>query len=430
MLQCNFKTSPTVHNEECTDPSRVIKMVLYDNHYMIDEFLLISYYCLTHFSEACAKGSFLINEKVEPAHGCHICTALAVMKKNGMLVPMSDDEICKLNYSYKDNIFDDALVFNKTRMLHAPPVNTNDNFKRSAHHGAFLFGYKPDDEDEAKQLHVLQQVIDDLPLRHHIDVKYYYKFSLLMQHVMEEYGCFDDVYESSGIENITVRNSLVFPKVMNYVEEASGKLYYIDLNSACMSCVDGIPYTLHSDESEMNTKIVDLIHTLYDIRKKAKAEGNVKLATTLKFMMSSCYGYSMKRPSIIKNKYTNDVNKCIDEFAPYIVSYKYNEDHITGKVTMINPYVPSFNYVQFAKRILDNYNTLMTNIKSQVNVLFENIDAILVTEDDFNKLKQLGYVGDALGQFKIDKVFTDIHFVTPRKWYATCLDGSEFRHQM
>ena len=55
----------------------------------------------------------------------------------------------------------------------------------------------------------------------------------------------------------------------------------------------------------------------------------------------------------------------------------------------------------------DNYYAFMDKISNLVNVLYWNIDAILVCEDDYLKLKELGYIGSELGQFKNEKVFLE-----------------------
>ena len=70
----------------------------------------------------------------------------------------------------------------------------------------------------------------------------------------------------------------------------------------------------------------------------------------------------------------------------------------------------------------------MNEIKSLVNVFYENIDAILIDENDYNKLLKLGYIGDKLGQFKIEHVFNEIAIKSSRKYVAKLDDGNTFYH--
>ena len=66
----------------------------------------------------------------------------------------------------------------------------------------------------------------------------------------------------------------------------------------------------------------------------------------------------------------------------------------------------------------------MNMIRNKVNVIYENIDAILINESDYNKLKREGLIGDNLGQFKIEHIFTSFEYISPRKWKGIELDGT------
>ena len=57
-----------------------------------------------------------------------------------------------------------------------------------------------------------------------------------------------------------------------------------------------------------------------------------------------------------------------------------------------------------------------------------NVDAVLIDEEDYNKLVSLGYVGPNLGQFQIEHVFTEIYIKSPRRWIGRLEDGSTFCH--
>ena len=110
------------------------------------------------------------------------------------------------------------------------------------------------------------------------------------------------------------------------------------------------------------------------------------------------------KTKIIKHKFCKDVNSYIETYAPFVVKYKYNEDGTSGFVDTLNSFAPHFTFPQFAKSVLDEFKRMMDKVKTEVNVLYENVDAILITERDYNKLLQLGYIGTKLGQFKIEHI--------------------------
>jgi len=125
-------------------------------------------------------------------------------------------------------------------------------------------------------------------------------------------------------------------------------------------------------------------------------------------MMTSCWGFSIRRPKVIKHKFVKNINEYIDTYAPFIIKYKFNDDAVSGFVDSINPFVPHFTVPQFARSVLNEFKSMMDEIKKIVTVYYENIDAILINESDYNKLMSLGYIGNELGKFKIEQVFTEI----------------------
>ena len=121
--------------------------------------------------------------------------------------------------------------------------------------------------------------------------------------------------------------------------------------------------------------------------------------------MNSCWGWSIRKQKLIKHKHTNNVAYNLEEFAPFIIMYdRYSYD-------VINSFVP-----HFAKSVLDSYHSLMDKVRGLVNVLYENIDAILINEEDYNKLNELGYIGKNLGQWKVEKVFSKIDIRSPKRY--------------
>ena len=90
---------------------------------------------------------------------------------------------------------------------------------------------------------------------------------------------------------------------------------------------------------------------------------------------------------------------------------------MSGFVNILQPYVEHYSFPQFAKVILDGFNNKMQEIKSIVNVLFQNIDSIVVNERDYNKLLELGYVHPTeLGKLKVEHIFTSMRFYNKMRW--------------
>ena len=145
-------------------------------------------------------------------------------------------------------------------------------------------------------------------------------------------------------------------------------------------------------------------------------------------MMNSCYGYSIRRPKTVKRKYAKNVNKLIDEMEQFIYKYSYENNGESGWVSLIESFVPHFTCPQFAKSVLDTFRKKMEEVKALVNVYYQNIDAVLISEDDYNKLLRLGYIGDKLGMFKIEKIYDEIAIMSSKKYVAKLEDGSIFRH--
>ena len=415
---------------------RSVKLYIMFNHYILNERTNISKTYIERYNEINNDNrfknhsrkmllkSFDDNRYSFAKEGMNSVSLIKLMIEKHLLVPMNDAQLNVLNWSFvpHEYSFDGC-----SRPVIVKDKSTN-SFKRMNRikQNHFFFGYHPTDDEICERLNELQAVVDSLPLRHHVDVSLYYKFSELMQKIMYEYGCYDDVYEMTGNRAKDIRNQCVFPRTRTYNDKPlymKQRLYYIDLNGAYMSAVQSIP-TGEQGDSEPNTKIKQLIETLYGIRKRS----NHKLATTLKFMMNSCYGYAIQRPKTIKHKYSNNVERDIETFAPYIYKFRFNDDGTTGHVHTINSFVLNYTIPHFAKSVLDKFREKMNHIKSLVNVYYENVDAILIDEDDFNKLQQMGFIGDALGQFKIEHIFDEIAIKSAKRYIATLADGSVYRH--
>ena len=370
--------------------------------------------------------------------GCTINRIIDAMIENKLLEPMTDEEKRYLQYDECSGLFRDYRK-NKSITVKCKEAIRQINIKDKkripitfSKPNKFLFGYDVKDEEIHQRLHELQRLVDSLNLRHNIDVSLYHHFSELMQKIMYEYGCLDDIYEFSGNVSQKIRSELQFPKIIWSEGHYVGKLYYIDQAGAYMSSVTSIPSGMPDDDGNFkseNTKIKELIEHLYDIRMKAKKIGMDKLATTIKYMMNSSWGYSMKKPKLIKHRFVKDVDEYVKKFDPFIIKYKYNQGHAgPGYVDRINPYVESYSYPQFARSVLNTFNAKMKELCNKVNVLYSKTDSALIYENDYKKLLSENWIGEKLGLFKVEHIFTEVYVKSAEKWIGKNEDGTYFYH--
>ena len=431
----NGKSSNNTYGDPSTPSSRHIELLNIYNHYMFNDTVNVTEFYIKHIHEIDSDPLFISHPrktllkryspgKTEYAkEGISLSKCIRLMIKHELLIPLSHEEFVSTFSKFN---LSECTTEGISRKIHIADKNYNfPSWYKRVNQTHKFFGYEPEIDEIPDRLNELQAVIDSLPLRHHVDVSLYYKFSELMQKVMYEYGCYDDVYELSGTTASRIRNQCVFPKHDKSPFYSNEKLYYIDLNGAYMSCIEGIPtgYPPFSN-SPMNTKIKSLINELYIARSKA----NPKLSKTLKFMMNSCWGYSIRRAKYFTHEYKSDIDKYIKEVGPYVVGYKYINDSGCGYVNVINSFTPHFTIPQFAKSVLDTFNKKMNEIKSIVNVLYQNVDAILINESDYKKLLDMNYIGDSLGQFKIEHVFTEFALRGGRQYVATLENGDKYHH--
>ena len=454
---------------------RKIKLHILGNHYILDKDVNVTPFYIKHYEQINSDVRFKnhprkhmlkrfddnkhdpLGLRPERPYGsyefdkkpCNIIKVIKTMIDNKLLIPMTNKEIRKQNLqpegqsperSFRPQEAYSYHPFGAFRLIHVKdkqnllsflnmPKQTKGNIKDviRGNFGPYLFGYDPEDDEINSRLDELQNVINQLNLRHHVNVRLYYKFSELMQKIMFEYGCLDNVYELTGTIQQKIISSLktLFPKTIWNKELIKGTLYYIDQAGAYMSSVKSIPTGVSDDDGNFkteNTKIKELIEKLYEFRINAKNNGNDKLATTLKFMMNSCWGYSMKKPKLIKHKFVKDVNKYIETYAPYVV--KYNNNY----VDTIKPYVENYSYPQFARSVLTNFNSKMKELSNKVNILYSKVDSALITEEDYLKLKKDGMIGNCLGQFKVEHVFTQFYAKSAEQWIGKNIDGTYHYH--
>ena len=444
----HYGTGKTSTNEYGEKYGKTLKLHIIEDHYILDKDVNATVFYVKNYAKINNDERFVNhprkmmlsrldkNRYEFSKKGCTINRIIDAMIENKLLEPMTDEEKRYLQYDECSGLFRDYRK-NKSITVKCKEAIRQINIKDKkripitfSKPNKFLFGYDVKDEEIHHRLHELQRLVDSLNLRHQIDVSLYHHFSELMQKIMYEYGCLDDIYEFSGNVSQKIRSELQFPKIIWSEGHYKGKLYYIDQAGAYMSSVTSIPSGMPDDDGNFkseNTKIKELIEHLYDIRMKAKKVGMVKLATTIKYMMNSSWGYSMKKPKLIKHRFVKDVDEYVKKFDPFIIKYKYTCGR-SGYVDRINPYVESYSYPQFARSVLNTFNAKMKELCNNVNVLYSKTDSALIYENDYKKLLSENWIGEKLGLFKVEHIFTEVYVKSAEKWIGKNEDGTYFYH--
>ena len=444
----HYGTGKTSTNEYGEKYGKTLKLHIIEDHYILDKDVNATVFYVKNYAKINNDERFVNhprkmmlsrldkNRYEFSKKGCTINRIIDAMIENKLLEPMTDEEKRYLQYDECSGLFRDYRK-NKSITVKCKEAIRQINIKDKkripitfSKPNKFLFGYDVKDEEIHQRLHELQRLVDSLNLRHQIDVSLYHHFSELMQKIMYEYGCLDDIYEFSGNVSQKIRSELQFPKIIWSEGHYKGKLYYIDQAGAYMSSVTSIPSGMPDDDGNFkseNTKIKELIEHLYDIRMKAKKIGMDKLATTIKYMMNSSWGYSMKKPKLIKHRFVKDVDEYVKRYDPFIIKYKYTCGR-SGYVDRINPYVESYSYPQFARSVLNTFNAKMKELCNKVNVLYSKTDSALIYENDYKKLLSENWIGEKLGLFKVEHIFTEVYVKSAEKWIGKNEDGTYFYH--
>ena len=444
----HYDTGKTSTNEYGEKYGKTLKLHIIEDHYILDKDVNATVFYVKNYAKINNDERFvnhprkMMLSRLDKTRyefskkGCTINRIIDAMIENKLLEPMTDEEKRYLQYDECSGLFRDYRK-NKSITVKCKEAIRQINIKDKkripitfSKPNKFLFGYDVKDEEIHQRLHELQRLVDSLNLRHNIDVSLYHHFSELMQKIMYEYGCLDDIYEFSGNVSQKIRSELQFPKIIWSEGHYKGKLYYIDQAGAYMSSVTSIPSGMPDDDGNFkseNTKIKELIERLYDIRMKAKKVGMDKLATTIKYMMNSSWGYSMKKPKLIKHRFVKDVDEYVKRYDPFIIKYKYTCGR-SGYVDRINPYVESYSYPQFARSVLNTFNAKMKELCNKVNVLYSKTDSALIYENDYKKLLSENWIGEKLGLFKVEHIFTEVYVKSAEKWIGKNEDGTYFYH--
>ena len=431
------KTSAKIY--KCKEQSDLnIVMFIYYDHFMINNELYVQEYYVKNHKEIDAKYPNdptrfdIIDENGTKKHQkMTIVRLIKTLRKYDLLEEISEKEqlsICRQYEHFRyvpttltDEYFRSIVIKDKSDKQQdlLNDILNND--------GYFMFGQHIKDKEELNKLYDdLQNIINGLGVR--VRARNYTKFAELMNKIMFEYGCFENVYELAQPMANVIREQLVFPKPHTTDGEkfySNKKLYYVDLNSAYLSVIEGIPEGKCDVDGnfsgKLNTKIKDLIHKLYNIRQSIKTTNPV-LSKCLKLLSTSCWGSSIKRNRMFKTTKPRDKEAFVNSHINYII------EHGDDVVRMIKSISFQYSYPQFAREVLTNYNNKMEEIRKLCTIYYENIDAILIDEDDYNKLVGLGLVGNELGKFKIEHIFTEIAIMSSRKFVATLDNGEHLIH--
>ena len=415
-----------------------IVMFLYMDHFMVNNELFMQEYYIANHVELDNKYPNdetrfdIINENGDKKHQkMTIVRLIKCLRKYQLLEPIPESEQCEIakRYNhfeyYPNQLIDEYFrpIALKTKSDKQCQFLSN----KFGTDGYFMFGEHIDDKCRLDKLYNdLQTIVDTLGVS--VNVRNYVKFSELMRKIMFEFGCFENVYEIANPLSNVIRNQLVFPKPHTADGNkfySNKKLYYLDLNSAYLSVIEGIPTGKCSIEGnfngELNTRIKDLILKLYKIRQAVKGI-NPTLARCIKLMSTSCWGSSITKNRLFKTVKSKNPEVLIDKNINTVIEY---DDSI---IRMIKSVTFNYSYPQFAREVLNNYHKKLNEIRSICEIYYENIDAILINEEDFKKLQERGYIGNELGQFKIEHVFKEIAIQSSRKFVGTLEDGSKFIH--
>ena len=433
----DYKTSAKIFKSKNKSRFNIV-MFIYYNHFMINNDLFLQEYYISHYKELDEKYPDditrydIIDDAGNKKHQkMTIVRCIKLLRKYNLLEEITEGEQITISKQYKhfqytpkdtiNEYFREITIKDKSDKQQDLLNKIFDN------DGYYLFGEHIKDKNKLNECYdQLQEIVNSLGVN--VRVRNYNKFAELMNKIMYEYGCFDNVYEIAQPLAEVIRNDLMFP-VPHTTDGnkfySNKKLYYIDLNSAYLSVIEGIPQGKCDKDGNftegLNTKIKELINKLYTIRQQLK-KTKPTLSTCLKYLSTSCWGSSIKKNRMFKTVKPKDKDSFIASHLNFIIEYDNEIVKLVKSVSF------QYSYPQFAREVLNNYHKKLNEIRKLCKIYYENIDAILIDEDDYNKMVSLGYIGNELGKFKIEHIFTEIGIYSSRKFVATLEDGTHFIH--
>ena len=360
-----------------------------------------------------------------------IVTMIKLFHQNNLFEPISIEDQLKIAIKFNKYILDDPndIIDEcfREKIVKLPNSKQIQSYVKLKHYDGYKLFCEHLKPSQVNQYYKkLQTIIDSLGID--IDVKGFTSYPSLMEAIMYKYGCFDNVYELAAPLAQKIREKLVFPVPHTYNHKpfySNKKLYYIDINGAYLSCIDSIPAgkcDSNLEFTEKNAKIKELIEKMYKIRMDLKHKDSI-LYKMFKQLMTCCWGMSIKRGKIFTKDKPKNVDEYVNQNLPYVV--EVNKDF----VKTISSISVNYSYPQFARQVLQNFQTKINSVLDIVDkVYYYNIDALLIDEESYKKVVNAGLIGDELGMFKIEHIFTEIAIKSSRVYVATLDDGTKYYH--
>ncbi len=165
-----------------------------------------------------------------------------------------------------------------------------------------------------------------------------------------------------------------------------------------------------------NTSIKTEIKKVFDLRLKAKKEGNPGLSNLLKLLMNSSYGKLGQRAAetntVIKPSYQKD--RYIINHYHEIISWEENKNSKFVKFEIKIPIVKSYSMPHLSCQILSYSKRIMNQViclaeDNNIKIFYQDTDSMHMYDDEVSKLENCYRVkynkeltGKNLGQFHCD----------------------------
>ena len=144
-----------------------------------------------------------------------------------------------------------------------------------------------------------------------------------------------------------------------------------------------------------NPNIKELIHKLFELRRKYKKEGN-PLQNTIKLLLNSIYGKSILKPTKTEIKCIpkKDLPKYLFKYYNYIEEVNESPNISNVFVKRIKPINKHFNLPQFGAAVLSYSKHLMNRVmclaeQNHIQIFYQDTDSMHLFESDVSLLAKL-----------------------------------------
>jgi hypothetical protein len=171
---------------------------------------------------------------------------------------------------------------------------------------------------------------------------------------------------------------------------------------------------------EVKNTVGELAEDLWELRMKAKKEGNEGLQLMLKRTLNSLWGKTMWQGKPIQ-----DVMMNVGKVAEFVENNPlvYSTKRMTGdlvRVRVIKPIWMPWQRPQFGVSILSKGRTVMQDLTYTAEVYYCNTDSLLVRREDVRKFP----LGEKLGTFHVEYEIKKFICLSPKKWFRVLIDGT------